>query len=94
MKLIIDKLQKYYGQESLQLHYGDTDSMVLSMKTKDIVQDLNEFKNVAGLLKIETLKNIWSDKFICLRSKVYAFITVNDSDNMLKGNEKCSSKEI
>ena len=31
-----DTLQPYFGQKSLQLHYIDTDGMILSMKTKDI----------------------------------------------------------
>ena len=29
-----DKLQPYFGQENLQLHYIDTDGMILSMNTK------------------------------------------------------------
>ena len=29
-----DKLQTYFGQENLHLHYMDTDSFVLSVNTK------------------------------------------------------------
>ena len=35
-----DKLQPYFGQENTQLHYMDTDSIVLGVNTKDIVKDL------------------------------------------------------
>ena len=38
-----DKLQPYFGQENIQLHYMDTDGFVLSVNTKDIIKDL---KNV------------------------------------------------
>ena len=32
-------LQPYFGQENLQLHYIDTDEMILSMNTKNIITD-------------------------------------------------------
>ena len=35
-----DILQSYYGQENIQLHYTDTDAFVLSLNTKDIIEDL------------------------------------------------------
>ena len=35
-----DKLQPYFGQQNLQLHYMDTDSFVISINTKDIIEDL------------------------------------------------------
>ena len=35
-----DKLQPYFGQESIQLHYMNTESFVLSVNTKDIIKDL------------------------------------------------------
>ena len=33
-KTYFDKLQPYFGQEKLHLHYFDTDGMILSMNTK------------------------------------------------------------
>ena len=33
-----DILQPYFGQENLQLHYIDTDSFVLSIKTKILLK--------------------------------------------------------
>ena len=34
-----DILQPYFRQEDLQLHYTDTDGMILSMNTKIIIKD-------------------------------------------------------
>ena len=109
-----DKLQPYFGQANIQLHYMDTDSFVLSVSTKDIIKDLkiledifdfsnldenhelfsNKNKKVIGKFKIETPKNIWIDKFICLRSKCYACKCGDDSKNKLKGISKSQSKNI
>ena len=109
-----DKLQTYFGQENTQLHYMDTDSFVLSVNTKDIVNDLkkledifdfsnldmnhelysNKNKRVIGEFKIETPKSTWIDKFVCLRSKMYAFKCGNDSKNKLKGISRSQSKKI
>ena len=41
-----DKLQPYFGSKSLQLHYIDTDGMILSMKTKDIIKDLKNLEDI------------------------------------------------
>ena len=54
----------------------------------------NKNKKIIGKFKIETPKNIWIDKFICLRSKMYAFKCGNDSKNILKGISKSQSKDI
>ena len=40
-----DILQPYFGEENLQLHYMDTDSFVLSVNTKNIIQDLHNLKD-------------------------------------------------
>ena len=34
-----DKLQPYFGQENLQLHYVDMDGMTLSIKTQNTIND-------------------------------------------------------
>ena len=33
-----DTLQPYFGQEDLQLHYIDTDALILSMGTENIIK--------------------------------------------------------
>ena len=35
-----DKSQPYFGEENLQLHYDDTNGMILSMKTQNTINDL------------------------------------------------------
>ena len=37
-----DKLQPYFGEKSIQLHYVDTDSFVLSVSTEGINKDLKK----------------------------------------------------
>ena len=37
-----DTLQPYFGQENLPLHNIDTDGMILSMNTKDIIKNLKD----------------------------------------------------
>ena len=39
-----DKLQKYFEQDGIQLHYQDTDALVISVRTKDIVNDLDKLQ--------------------------------------------------
>ena len=99
-----DRLQNYFGIDCIQIHYQDPDAFVMSLKTKDIVNDLsklqrqyrmfefsnliedhiifsNEYKKKPAYLKIETPKSINIDKFVCLRSKCYAYKTKLDGDN-------------
>ena len=44
----------------------------------------NKNKKNIGKIKIETPKNIWIDECICLRSKMFAFNCVDDSENKVK----------
>ena len=39
-----DKLQTFFGQEKVQLHYMDCDSFILSVNTKDIITDLKKLR--------------------------------------------------
>jgi hypothetical protein len=40
-----DTLQPYFGEKNIQLHYMDTDSFVLSVKTDNLEKDLSELKD-------------------------------------------------
>ena len=42
-------------------------------------------KKINGIFKKEFRKKIWTDEFICLRSKMYAFKGADDIKNKLKG---------
>ena len=39
-----DKLQKYFGQDGIQIHYQDTDAYVMSVRTTDIVYDIDKIQ--------------------------------------------------
>ena len=47
-----DKLQPYFGEKNLHLHYMDTDSFILSVNIKDITKDL---KNLEGIFDFSNL---------------------------------------
>ena len=46
-KLVFNGIHKsYFGGESIQLHYGDGDSMVISAKAKGFLEDLNNLRDL------------------------------------------------
>ena len=40
------KLQPKFGAKNLHLHYMDTNSFILSVKTKDLIQNLKHLENI------------------------------------------------
>ena len=50
-----DTLQPYFGQENLQLHYIDTDGMILSMKTENIINIIKDLKNLEDIFDFSNL---------------------------------------
>ena len=57
-----DTLQPYFGQENLQLHYIDTDGMILSMKTKDIIKDLKNLENIFDFSNLDENHELFSNR--------------------------------
>ena len=57
-----DALQPYFGQENLQLHYFDTDGMILSMKTKDIIKDLKNLEDIFDFSNLDENHELFSNK--------------------------------
>ena len=57
-----DTLQPYFGQENLQLHYLDTDGMILSMKTKDIIKDLKNLEDIFDFSTLDKNYELYSEK--------------------------------
>ena len=57
-----DTLQPYFGQENLQLHYIDTDGMILSMKTKDIIKDLKNLEYIFDFSNLDENHELYSEK--------------------------------
>ena len=67
-----DKLQPYFGQENIQLHYMDTDSFILSVNTKDIVKDLKDLKDIFDFSNLDKNHELFSDK----KKKVNGFFKI------------------
>ena len=57
-----DTLQPYFGQVNLQLHYIDTDGMILSKKTKDIIKDLKNLEDVFDFSNLDENHEFFSNK--------------------------------
>ena len=56
-----DTLQSYFGQKNLQLHYIDTDGMILSMNTKDIIIDLKNLKDIFDSSNLDENHELFSN---------------------------------
>ena len=51
-------------------------------------------RKVFGIFKIQTLKNVWKDKFICLGSKAYSFKGTDKNTKNLRSFSKSKAKNI
>ena len=61
-EIFYDKLQPHFGQENIQLHYIDTDTIVLSVNTKDIIKDLKNLEDIFDFSNLDEIHEIFSDK--------------------------------
>ena len=57
-----DIFQPFFGQENLQLHYIDTDGMILSTKTKDIIKDLKNLEDIFDFSNLDENHELFSIK--------------------------------
>ena len=57
-----DTIQPYFGQENLQLRYIDTDGMILSMKTKDIIKHLKNLEDIFDFSNLDENHELFSNK--------------------------------
>ena len=57
-----DTLQPYFEQENLQLHYIDTDGVILSMKTKEIIKDLKNLEDIFDFSNSDENHELFSNK--------------------------------
>ena len=57
-----DKLQPYFGQDKLQLHYMDCDSFVLSIRTKNIINDLKNLEHIFDFSGLDENHELFSNK--------------------------------
>ena len=56
------KLQAYFGLENIQLHYMDTDSFVLSIKTRKIIDDLKNLEHLFDFSNVDENHELFSNK--------------------------------
>ena len=57
-----DKLQPYFGQENIQLHYMDCDSFVLSIETEIIINDLKNLEDLFDFSNLDKNHEVFSNK--------------------------------
>ena len=73
-----DKVEPYFGEDNLELHYLNTDSFIFSVKPiKSLIEDLKYFKedfNFSGLdqwFGSVSLLTVLSIEIICIASSIY-----------------------
>ena len=57
-----DTLQPFFGQENLKLHYIDTDGIILSMKTENIIKDLKNLEDIFDFSNLDQNHELFSEK--------------------------------
>ena len=57
-----DKLQPYFGQENLKVHYMDCDSFVLSIETQNIINDLKNLEDLFDFSNLNENHELFSNK--------------------------------
>ena len=57
-----DKLQPYFGEENIQIHYSDTDAFVLSVNTKDNIRDLKNQEDMFDFSNLDKNHEFFSIK--------------------------------
>ena len=57
-----DKLQPYFGEENIQLHYIDTDAFVLSLNTKNIIKDLKSLEDIFDFSNLDKNHELYTNK--------------------------------
>ena len=61
-KTYYDKLQPYFGQENIKLHYMDSDSLVLSIETQNIINDLKNLEDLFDFSNLDKNHELFSNK--------------------------------
>ena len=84
-----DNLHPYFGQESFQLQYVDTDAFVLSMNTKDIIRDLIDLEDVFDFSNLDKNYEIFSEK---KNKTVIGFFVIETPKNIWVDEFGCKKK--
>ena len=73
-----DKLQPYFGQENIKLHYIDCDSFVLSIETENIINDLKNLEDLFDFSNLNKNHELFSNK----NKKVVGKIKIETPENI------------
>ena len=57
-----DTLQPFFRQENLHLYYIDTDGMILSMNTKNKINDLKNLKDIFDFINLDENHELFSNR--------------------------------
>ena len=57
-----DKLQPYFQQENIHLHYIDTDAFVLSVNTEDFIRNLKNSEDKFDFSNLDENQEIFRNK--------------------------------
>ena len=61
-KTYYDKLQPYFGEKNIQLHYMDCDSFVLSIETENKINDLKNLEDLFDFSNLDKNHELFSNK--------------------------------
>ena len=61
-EMYYDIFQPYFGEENIQFHYTDCDSMVLSIKTQDVINDLQNLRKFFDFSNLNREHELFSDE--------------------------------
>ena len=73
-----DTLQPDFGQENLQLQYIDTDGMILSMRTENIFEDLENLEEIFDFSNLDENHGLFKEK----KKKVVGKFKIETPENI------------
>ena len=85
-----DKLKPYFGRENLQLHYVDTDGMILSMKTQNIIIDLKKLEDIFDFSNLDENHELFSNR----NKKVIGKFKIETPKNIWLGEFVCLRSKV
>ena len=83
-----DRLQKYFGVDSIQIHYQDTDAFVMSIRTTDIVNDLSKLQDQYKMFDFSNLNKdhkLFSNEF----KKIPGYLKIETPKSLYINNFVC-----
>ena len=85
-----DTLQPYFGQENLLLRYIDTDGMILSMRTENIIKDLKNLEDIFDFSNLDENHELFSNK----NKKVIGKIKIEFPNNICIDEFVCLRSKV